>query len=123
VRHILRLLVISTLLLSCGDDRERRCHLAVKSLVAAPADRAAGELEKVVAFGRYALPDVEQEFHAASPTGRRRLLDALDRLRLREAQPFLAFVARWETDQALRRQAMVLARRFAAARRPTPPPP
>lgn len=95
----------------CDDDNERRCRLAVKSLVAAPNDRASGELDKVVAFGRYALPDIEQEFHSASVTGRRRLLDALGRLRLDEARPFLVFVARWEVDPDVRRQAAHLAER------------
>jgi hypothetical protein len=106
-------LVLLLSLAACSDNGERRCHLAVKSLVAAPQNKAAGELEKVVAFGRYALVDIEQEYHAAPPTGRRRLLDALDRLQLAEAQPFLELCARVETDPAVREQAVRLARRAA----------
>jgi hypothetical protein len=98
-------------LAACSDGDERRCHLAVKSLVAAPQSKVAGELDKVVAFGRYALVDIEQEYHAASGSGRRRLLDALDRLRLAEAQPFVEQIARGETDPTVREQAARLARR------------
>jgi hypothetical protein len=116
VRRIGGLLLLATLVAGCGDQRERRCRLAVKSLVAAPADRAPGELDKVVSFGRYALADIEQEYHAAGPTGRVRLLEALDRLRLPEAQPFLEFAARIETDLQVRRQVEVLARRFRGQR-------
>jgi hypothetical protein len=114
VRRTIALVLLLGLLAACSDTDERRCHLAVKSLIAAPADKARGELDRVLAFGRYALPDIEQEFHAASSAGRGRLLDALDRLRLAEAQPFLELVTRLETDPALREQAAHLARRFAS---------
>lgn len=105
------LMLLVSLLASCSDADERRCRLAVKSLVAAPAGKVPGELNKVTEFGRYALPDIEQEFHSASATGRSRLLDALARLRLPEARAFLEFVARYEPDQVLRERAARLAQR------------
>jgi hypothetical protein len=100
------LLVVGLALAACHDDeRERKCQLAVRSLVAAPEDRAAGELEKVLAFGRYALPDIEQEYHAARRAGRARLIEALSRIADPEAVPLLALLARWEEDAELARLA------------------
>ncbi len=86
----------------CADEREHPCRIAVKSLAAAPENRASGELEKVLRFGRYALPDIEQELHTASVTGRKRLLEALRRLKEREAIPFLEIVARHDESQEVR---------------------
>jgi hypothetical protein len=111
-----RVLLLSAVLLAlagCTDEREQPCRLAVRSLAAAPEDRAAGELKKVLAFGRYALPDIEQELHAASTTGRKRLIEALRKLREREAIPFLEIVARWDEEPEVR----ALAREVAASLR------
>ena len=45
-------------------QHEEAARLAVRSLVAAPPEAVKQELRKVVALGRYALPDIEQEFHS-----------------------------------------------------------
>jgi hypothetical protein len=91
--------------LACTDDRERACHTAVKSLVAAPDKHLKSEMAKVVAFGTYALPDIEQEMHGAPIKGRLRLLDALRRIGSAEAVPLLDFLIRVDTDDAVRKEA------------------
>jgi hypothetical protein len=94
---------------ACTDSRERPCRIAVKSLALAPDNKAAGELVKVVAFGRYALPEIEQEYHYASTKGRLRYLDALRRIKDADAVRFLQVVARWDDDDAVRRTAKQVA--------------
>ena len=113
----LLLLLLLPLASACTDRRERPCRIAVKSLAAAPDSRAPGELEKVVAFGHYALPDIEQEFHATSLKGRLRYLDALRRIRSTDSVAFLETVARWDPDDAVRRGAADLARGLRRATR------
>jgi hypothetical protein len=98
--------------LACTDARERPCRIAVKSLGVAPDGKAAGELAKVVAFGHYALPDIEQEFHASTLKGRLRYLDALQRIRSSDSVAFLRTVARWDSDDAVRKGAAELARQL-----------
>ena len=124
VMRTLKLLLLGLALLallapvaSCGRDVERQCRIAVRSLVAAPKNRVAGELDKVVAFGRYALPDIEQEFHSSSTAPRGRLLDALSRLNLRESIPFVELAARWEKDATVRSQAEAVLRKLRASGR------
>jgi hypothetical protein len=90
---------------ACTDEREQASRLVVKSLAAAPKDKAAREAEKVLSFGRYALPDIEQELQVSPLEGKLRLLDVLERLKDREALPFLDFLARWEREEAARKRA------------------
>ena len=96
----------------CTDDRERACRLAVKSLVAAPDKHLRTEMAKVVAFGTYALPDIEQEMHGAPIKGRLRLLDAVRRIGSPEAVPLLDFLIRVDTDDAVRKEAQKVARQL-----------
>jgi len=104
-RYVLLLFCLT--LASCVNDldRERRCRLAVRSLAAAPQRAVESELDKVVAFGSYALPDIEQAMHSAPVAKRLRLLRAIERVQAPEAIPFLRFLARWDTDDAVRRTA------------------
>ena len=107
------------LLGSCANEikREQACRLAVKSLVAAPETRVAGELARVVKHGRYALPDIEQEMHQAPLASRLRLLDAIERIGEAEAVPLLDFLARWDTADKVRVRARNVARTLRRARR------
>ena len=79
--------------------------MAVRKLIAAPASRVEGALDAVVAFGVYALPDIEQELHAAPAKARLRLLRALERIDSPEAAPLLRFLARHDTDATVRKRA------------------
>ena len=63
----MRTLLIVTILLSlaaCTDQREQPCRIAVRSLAAAPEDRAGGELKKVLAF-EHGLHQHLKSSHAA----------------------------------------------------------
>lgn len=115
-RGLLLLLLLPLVLKGCASDfdREQRSRLRVRSLVAAPERAVEQELDKVVAQGAYALPDIEQEMHAAPAAGRLRLLRALGRIGSREAVPLLRFLARHDTDDAVRRRAGRLADRLKA---------
>ena len=104
-------------LLSCDADRERASHIAVKSLAAAPESKVPGEMQRVLALGRYALPDIEQEIHGASSRGRLRLLEALRRLKDREALPLVDTVARWDVDPGARALAKEVAQELRNASR------
>jgi hypothetical protein len=109
------LIVLLLLFLQSGCandlDRERRSRIGVRGLVAAPPNKVEEALDRVVALGAYALPDIEQEFHAAPALGRQRLLRALERIDSRKAVPLLRFLAEHDTDETVRRRAAVLARR------------
>lgn len=100
------------LLAACANDleRERGSRIAARSLVAAPETKVEGELDRMVAFGPYALPDIEQEMHNAPVAGRLRLLRAIERIGSREAVPFLTFLASHDGDKLVRRRAATLAR-------------
>ena len=100
-------LLLTCLAQGCAEnlEREQRSRIAVRSLVAAPDRAVEQELDKVVALGHYALTDIEQEMHAAPVTGRLRLLRALERIGSLDAVPFVRFLARWDTDDAVRRRA------------------
>jgi hypothetical protein len=104
-------------ILSCSPDRERASHIAVKSLAAAPQNKVPGEMARVLSFGRYALPDIEQEIHGASIQGRLRLLEALSRLKDKEAIPLLDTLARWDADPEVRKRAHEVARELLNASR------
>jgi hypothetical protein len=108
----MRWIALTTLLFglaACTDSRERPCRIAVKSLALAPDNKAAGELVKVVSYGRYALPEIEQEYHYASTKGRMRYLDAMQRIKDAEAVRFLRVVVRWDDNDAVRRRAKEVA--------------
>jgi len=109
------LLWFAGLVTGCDDDRERKCQLAVRSLAAAPEAKAAHEMERVIAFGRYALPDIEQEIHTANVRGRERLLEAISRLRLTEALPLTEYVARWDESAQVRARAGLVSARLRSS--------
>lgn len=118
------LLALALLLLGggCEDDpRERRCRLAVRSLVACPESRVDGELAKVLAYSRYALPDIEQEFHVSPRLGRLRLLRALAKMGDAEALPFARHVARWDEEPEVRKRAEQLAEALGGSASEPPP--
>lgn len=102
----------------CDDRRERRSRIAVRSLAACPESKVEQELAKVLSYGRYALPDIEQELPVSPKLGRLRLLRALARLADPEALPFVRHVARWDEQEEVRQRAAEVARELAALPRP-----
>ena len=71
-RHGARLLITAMgLVVACEGSDERRAERAVKALVSANAYSEAAAMRKVVSLGRFALPDIEQQLHAADVAARR----------------------------------------------------
>jgi hypothetical protein len=104
------LALLMALVGSCvSTDEEWACRLAVKRLVAAPERLVEAETRRVVAYGTYALPDIEQELHVAPAKGRLRLLEALRRIGSPESLPLLEFLGRRDTDDAVRERAAQIA--------------
>jgi hypothetical protein len=97
----------------CEDPAERNSQRAVRDLVKAKPEQQDRALDRVVALGRQALTDIEQEMHSAKPEGRVRLLHALRRIGQREALPLVRFIARWAEDPEVRRQAIRTQRTLA----------
>jgi len=103
----LGLLVAGGILLAsgCDDPREWRSRQAVRQLVKAGPLASAAARARVIAEGRYALVDIEQEIHAADLTARLRLLAAVEGIGDPEAIPLLRFLERWADDDAVRERA------------------
>lgn len=88
-----------------STDEERGARIAIKRLVAAPESKLPHELRRVVALGAFALPDIEQEMHTVPAAGRLRLVEAIRRIKSPESLHLLDFLARWDTDDTVRRRA------------------
>ena len=101
------LLLLFCCLAACDDSRGREYYarMAVKGLATAPADKVRMQMDKVVARGSYVLVDIEQEFHGADTAGRQRLLGALERIKDPQALAFVRYVARWDEDAKVRKEA------------------
>jgi len=98
------------LLAACpSKDEERSARIAVKRLTASPESKLPQEMERVVALGTFVLPDIEQEMHATPAAGRLRLVEAMRRIRSPEGLALLDFLARWDTDDTVRRRASLAA--------------
>ena len=69
----------------------------------------------MVALGTFVLTDVEQEMHAAPAKGRKRLIEAMRRMNSPESLNLLDFVARWDSDDTVRRRARLAAVAIRAA--------
>lgn len=110
------------ILSACDDSRGRDYYtrMAVKGLATAPAGKERMQMGKVVAKGSHALPDIEQEFHSADPGGRRLLLEALERLKDRRALAFVQYVARWDEDPKVRKEASRVSRTLESLKAGSP---
>jgi len=116
LRILLHMFLVASLVACAGCDhsRERRCRIAVRSLAACPESKVEQELAKVLRFGGYALPDVEEELPVTPKRGRLRLLRALALLDDPESLPFLRQVARWDDQPMVRERAAEVARDISA---------
>ncbi|MFH1130567.1 MAG: hypothetical protein V1754_04485 [Pseudomonadota bacterium] len=86
----------------CQDSREWRTRNSVKKLVDADDSIVQQATELVVAFGRYALPEIEQQMPSISPEQKLRLLEAVRQINEVEAVGFLRVLVRWSGDQSVR---------------------
>ena len=108
---------------ACDDSRgpEYYSRMAVKGLATAPVNKVRMQMGKVVARGSYVLVDIEQEFHGADVKGRKRLLGALERLKDPQALPFVRYIARWDENPRVRKEAARVSATLAPRQAPNPP--
>jgi hypothetical protein len=70
--------------------------------------------ERLAAYRRTAIPQIETAMHTAAPTGRLHLVAALDRIGDEESVPVLRHVAIFDVNADVRDAAEALLRRFAS---------
>lgn len=94
MRYLLPLFVILLPMssISCENSQEWRSRQAVRQLIKVDELNASAALNKVVAFGEFALVEIEQEFHGAKTHVKLRLLDAIRRIKSPKARPLLKFI-------------------------------
>jgi HEAT repeat protein len=85
-----------------ADDDVRAQVTLLLNQEGAPA-RAASE--RLVHYGRRAIPTIEAAMHTASPSGRKNLILALRQIGDEEAIPLLRHIAAYEADPDVRREA------------------
>lgn len=85
-------LVLLLLLVACEDSREWQVREAVRAVVKGKRDHRQA-MDFVVAQGRYAIPEIEQQIHAAPDAAKKRLIALLARIDDREAVPLLRILA------------------------------
>ena len=103
--HILVLLAALLLLPACSDNREHASRAAVKALLDSKDSLVRHHRARLVAMGRYVLPDIEQEYQGAPYKGRLRLLDVLERMGDPEAVHLVRHIARWDEEDLCRERA------------------
>jgi hypothetical protein len=104
---------------ACSTSDERRSLRAVKRLLRANEVYAPTALSELVAFGPYALVDIEQELPGAKQQGRLRLIEAIGRIGDREALPFLRVIGRWDDDPLVRKTAKEVMDQLALSAAPS----
>lgn len=92
LRRMRWMLVALLLLAACEDAREWQVRQAVRAVVGGKRD-ARRAMEFVAAQGRYAIPEIEQQIHAAPDDAKKRLIALLVRIDAREAAPLLRILA------------------------------
>jgi HEAT repeat protein len=85
-------LVVLLLLAACEDSREWQVRQAVRAVVQGKQDQRRA-MDFVVAQGRYAIPEIEQQIHAAPDAAKKRLIAVLVRIDDRDAVPLLRILA------------------------------
>jgi HEAT repeat protein len=102
---ILGALLGLTVLFGCADQREQQSRKAVRRLAQATPSAYEDALDPVVALGRYALVDIEQQLHEAEADQRLHLLEAVDRIGDPDGVPLLRFWSLRADDARVRRKA------------------
>ncbi|MCA9665838.1 MAG: hypothetical protein KC503_09630 [Myxococcales bacterium] len=82
---------------ACDDNRPHRCRAAVYRVVKGTGD-IERHIDRVVAYGVYALVEIEQQIHHAPAEARARLVRATRRIGSPEALPLMRFLRTVEQD-------------------------
>jgi hypothetical protein len=102
-------------LAGCEDVTHRDIGDEINILVRRDDQLVGPATERLAAYRRAALPQIETALHTAAPPGRRHLLAALERIGDGEAAPILRHVAVYDVTPDVREAAEALLRRWAAA--------
>jgi hypothetical protein len=85
-------LALLLVLAACEDAREWQVRQAVRAVVGGKPD-AQRAMDFVAGQGRFAIPEIEQELHAADDNAKQRLIALLVRIDDRDAVPLLRILA------------------------------
>ena len=62
-------------------------------------------IDKLIPYGKRALPGIEATLHGASPEGKKNLIEAMRRIGDAEAVPLLGHIASYDDDESCRAEA------------------
>jgi hypothetical protein len=101
-------------LAGCDDVAHRDIGDEINILVRRDDQLVGPATERLAAYGRKAVPQIETALHTAAPPGRLHLTAALDRIGDEEAVPVLRHIAIYDVRAEVRDAAEAVLVRFAA---------
>jgi hypothetical protein len=113
-RRLLTGALAFALLGACDDLSHRDIGDEINILVRRDDQLVAPATERLAAYKRRAIPQIETALHTSAPTGRLHLLVALDRIGDEEAVPVLRHVAIYDMTADVRRSAEGILERWAS---------
>jgi len=112
---LVRALVLAPLLLgACDDLSHQDMGDEINILVRRDDQLVPPATERLAAYRRRAIPQIETALHTSAPTGRLHLVAALDRIGDGEATPVLRHVAIYDTTPDVRQAAEAVLGRWAS---------
>ncbi len=90
---------------ACVQDLDRDLQDDVSIVATREAAFAEPVIARLAGRGPRAIPAIETALHTAKPTGRVQLVITLRRIGDGEAIPLLRHLARWDDDEAVRKEA------------------
>ena len=103
VRSISLALALAACTGSTTDEEIRGQVTLILNQEGAPAQAAT---QRLVAFGKRAIPTVEAALHTASPAGKKSLIGVLGQIGDEAAIPLLGHIATWEPREDVRKEAV-----------------
>ena len=113
------LAALASVAAGCEDANHRDIGDEINILVRRNDELVPPAIERLAAYRRAAIPQIETSMHTSAPPGRLHLIAALDRIGDDEAVPVLRHVALFDVTPDVRDAAEGVLRRWASA----PPPP
>jgi hypothetical protein len=109
-----RLILAALLLVACEDRSYRDIGAEIRVLAERDDQLVARSLERLVRFGRRAVPQIETALHTASARGKLNLVRALDAIAAPDAAPILRHLAVYDPAPEVRGACEAVLRRWAA---------
>ena len=115
-RRFVVLALAASLLAACDDTSHSDIGDEINILVRRNDQLVPPATERLAAYKRAAIPQIETAFHTAAPSGRLHLIAALDRIGDGEAVPILRHAAMFDITTEVRGAAEGLLTRWAAGK-------